>query len=85
MVRDDTPAQSPRGVTRTRPLRTQGICTENTDLRRTLALYEKLIRQRAIENDARRGGATVVPLPSGAGPHRHPRPDPRAVRGAQRA
>ncbi|MFF4402633.1 hypothetical protein [Streptomyces sp. NPDC001480] len=35
---------------------------ENTDLRRTLALYEEAIRQLALENDALRKGATVVPL-----------------------
>jgi hypothetical protein len=37
---------------------------ENTDLRRTLALYEEVIRQLAIEIDALRSGATVVTLPS---------------------
>ncbi|WP_329314427.1 hypothetical protein [Streptomyces sp. NBC_01262] len=37
---------------------------ENTDLRRTLALYEEAIRQLALENDALRGGAAVVPLPT---------------------
>lgn len=37
---------------------------ENTDLRRTLALYEEAIRQLALENDALRGGGAVVPLPA---------------------
>ncbi|MFF6786988.1 hypothetical protein [Streptomyces sp. NPDC012510] len=37
---------------------------ENTDLRRTLALYEEAIRQLALENDALRRGSTVVPLPT---------------------
>ncbi|WP_433917313.1 hypothetical protein OIE50_51205 [Streptomyces canus] len=37
---------------------------ENTDLRRTLALYEEAIRQLALENDALRGGGAVVPLPT---------------------
>ena len=35
-----------------------------TELRRTLALYEEAIRQLALENDARRGGAAVVALPA---------------------
>lgn len=35
---------------------------ENTDLRRTLALYEEAIRQLTLENDALRQGATVLPL-----------------------
>ncbi|WP_433917574.1 hypothetical protein OIE50_02630 [Streptomyces canus] len=38
---------------------------ENTDLRRTLALYEEeAIRQLALENDVLRSGSTVVPLPT---------------------
>ncbi|MFG2707477.1 IS3 family transposase [Streptomyces sp. NPDC048386] len=37
---------------------------ENTDLRRTLALYEEAIRQLALENHALCSGATVVPLPA---------------------
>ncbi|MEU2718281.1 hypothetical protein [Streptomyces sp. NPDC007205] len=37
---------------------------ENTDLRRTLALYEEAIRQLTLENHALRQGATVVPLPT---------------------
>ncbi|MFI1030649.1 hypothetical protein [Streptomyces sp. NPDC020951] len=37
---------------------------ENSDLRRTLALYEEAIRQLAIENDALRSGAAVIPLPN---------------------
>jgi hypothetical protein len=37
---------------------------ENTDLRRTLALYEEAIRQLTLENHALRSGATVVPLPA---------------------
>ncbi|WP_406470002.1 hypothetical protein [Streptomyces sp. NBC_01615] len=37
---------------------------ENTDLRRTLALYEEAIRQLVLENDALRGGGAVVPLPT---------------------
>ncbi|MDH6630596.1 hypothetical protein M2271_008457 [Streptomyces sp. LBL] len=41
---------------------------ENTDLRRTLALYEEAIRQLALENNALRGGGTVVPLPTRAMP-----------------
>ncbi|MFE7076931.1 hypothetical protein ACFU96_43265 [Streptomyces sp. NPDC057620] len=40
----------------------QRLRQENTDLRRTLALYEEAIRQLSIENDALRNGATVVPL-----------------------
>ncbi|MGW2891840.1 hypothetical protein ACWDDN_42360 [Streptomyces griseoruber] len=36
---------------------------ENTDLRRTLALYEEAIRQLTLENNALRGGA-VIPLPT---------------------
>ncbi|MET7355881.1 hypothetical protein [Streptomyces mirabilis] len=36
---------------------------ENTDLRRTLALYEEAIRQLTLENHALRGG-TVIPLPT---------------------
>ncbi|MFE6625502.1 hypothetical protein [Streptomyces sp. NPDC057740] len=35
---------------------------ENTELRRTLTLYEGAIRQLAIENEALRTGATVIPL-----------------------
>jgi hypothetical protein len=41
---------------------------ENTDLRRTLALYEEAIRQLALENSALRGGVTVVPLSTRAMP-----------------
>ncbi|NEB03740.1 hypothetical protein [Streptomyces sp. SID13726] len=37
---------------------------ENTDLRRTLALYEEAIRQLTLENHAMRGGAAVIPLPA---------------------
>ncbi|MEU7306078.1 hypothetical protein [Streptomyces sp. NPDC007206] len=37
---------------------------ENTDLRRTLALYEEAIRQLAVENAALRGNGVVVPLPT---------------------
>ncbi|MEU5046303.1 hypothetical protein [Streptomyces griseorubiginosus] len=37
---------------------------ENTELRRTLALYEEAIRQLTLENDALRNRATVVPLPA---------------------
>ncbi|MGW2518505.1 hypothetical protein ACWC09_16095 [Streptomyces sp. NPDC001617] len=40
----------------------------NSDLRRTLALYEEAIRQLAIENDALRSGGTVLPLPSRSRP-----------------
>jgi hypothetical protein len=39
---------------------------ENTDLRRTLELYEEAIRQLTLENDALRGSAAVIPLPAGA-------------------
>lgn len=35
---------------------------ENTELRRTLTLYEEAIRQLALENEALRTGATVIPL-----------------------
>ncbi|GAA4555975.1 hypothetical protein ACFYN9_38610 [Streptomyces collinus] len=35
---------------------------EKTELRRTLTLYEEAIRQLAIENEALRTGATVIPL-----------------------
>ncbi|MGW5657818.1 hypothetical protein [Streptomyces humi] len=41
---------------------------ENTELRRTLAVYEEAIRQLALENDALRGGGTVVPLPTRSTP-----------------
>ncbi|WP_089107754.1 hypothetical protein [Streptomyces hyaluromycini] len=37
---------------------------ENTDLRRTLALYEEAIRQLTLENDALRSGSPVVVLPT---------------------
>lgn len=39
---------------------------ENTDLRRTLELYEQAIRQLTVENDALRQGAAVLPLPARA-------------------
>jgi len=35
---------------------------ENADLRRTLALYEEAMRRPTLENDALRGGGTVLPL-----------------------
>jgi len=35
---------------------------ENTELRRTLTLYEEAIRQLAIENETLRTGAAVIPL-----------------------
>lgn len=41
---------------------------ENTDLRRTLALYEEAIRQLTLENDALRSGAAVLPLPTRSTP-----------------
>ncbi|WP_316770508.1 hypothetical protein [Streptomyces sasae] len=41
---------------------------ENSDLRRTLAMYEEAIRQLAIENDALCSGGTVLPLPSRSTP-----------------
>ncbi|GAA4028480.1 hypothetical protein [Streptomyces plumbiresistens] len=41
---------------------------ENTDLRRTLALYEEAIRQLALENDALRSGGSVLPLPNRSRP-----------------
>lgn len=41
---------------------------ENTDLRRTLALYEEAIRQLTLENDALRSGGTVLPLPTRSTP-----------------
>jgi hypothetical protein len=37
---------------------------ENSDLRRTPALYEEAIRKLALENDALRRGAAVIPLPN---------------------
>ncbi|GHH29670.1 hypothetical protein [Streptomyces lanatus] len=37
---------------------------ENTDLRRTLALYEEAIRQLTLENHALRDASTVIPLPT---------------------
>ncbi|MGR6968381.1 hypothetical protein ACU639_02035 [Streptomyces cynarae] len=37
---------------------------ENTDLRRTLALYEEAIRQLTLENHALRGTNTVISLPA---------------------
>ena len=48
---------------------------ENTELRRTLALYEEAIRQLTLENHALRSGATIVPLPPAAGPLHHHGPD----------
>jgi hypothetical protein len=39
---------------------------ENTDLRRSLELYEEAIRQLALENDALRQGAAVLLLPGHA-------------------
>ncbi|MCX4547192.1 hypothetical protein, partial [Streptomyces sp. NBC_01565] len=36
---------------------------ENTDLRRTLALYEEAIRQLTLENDALRQQGTLIALP----------------------
>jgi hypothetical protein len=45
---------------------------ENIDLRRALELYEEAIRQLALENDALRQGAAVLPLPSRA--RQTPRP-----------
>ncbi|MGW0396068.1 hypothetical protein ACWDYJ_35445 [Streptomyces sp. NPDC003042] len=41
---------------------------ENTDLRRTLALYEEAIRELTLENDALRRQGTLIALPTG----RHP-------------
>jgi hypothetical protein len=41
---------------------------ENSDLRRTLALYEEAIRQLTLENDALRSGGTVLPLPTRSTP-----------------
>ncbi|MFK0238736.1 helix-turn-helix domain-containing protein [Streptomyces vinaceus] len=41
---------------------------ENTDLRRTQALYEEAIRQLTVEKDALRRQGTLIPLPTG----RHP-------------
>ncbi|GAA1250954.1 MULTISPECIES: hypothetical protein [Streptomyces] len=41
---------------------------ENTDLRRTLELYEEAIRQLTLENAALRQGATVLALPARARP-----------------
>ncbi|MEV1026823.1 hypothetical protein [Streptomyces sp. NPDC050264] len=38
---------------------------ENSELRRTLALYEEAIRRLTLENQALRQGTTVVPLPIG--------------------
>ncbi|MFH8658589.1 hypothetical protein [Streptomyces afghaniensis] len=46
---------------------------ENSDLRRTLALYEEAIRRLAIENDALRSGAAVIRLPDRSTCSRHPR------------
>ncbi|MGW1520799.1 hypothetical protein [Streptomyces sp. NPDC002287] len=37
---------------------------ENTELRRTLTLYEEAIRQLTLENHALRSSATVLPLPA---------------------
>ncbi|MFD8725301.1 hypothetical protein ACFV2H_47025 [Streptomyces sp. NPDC059629] len=36
---------------------------ENTDLRRTVALYEEAIRQLTLENDSLRSSAPVIALP----------------------
>ncbi|MFD9394849.1 hypothetical protein ACFWBB_30190 [Streptomyces sp. NPDC060000] len=47
---------------------------ENTDLRRTLALYEEAIRQLTLENAALRQGATARPRPA------RPRTELRCVR-----
>ncbi|MEU1536129.1 hypothetical protein [Streptomyces fagopyri] len=41
---------------------------ENTDLRRTLALYEEAIRQLALENAALRQDTTVLALPARSRP-----------------
>ncbi|MFD6532113.1 hypothetical protein [Streptomyces sp. NPDC060184] len=42
----------------------QRLRQENTDLRRTLVLYEEAIRQLTLQNAALRQGATIHPLPS---------------------
>ncbi|WP_327188305.1 hypothetical protein [Streptomyces sp. NBC_01334] len=41
---------------------------ENTDLRRTLELYEEALRQLTLENAVLRQGAAVIPLPARARP-----------------
>ncbi|MFD8393734.1 hypothetical protein ACFV2N_32165 [Streptomyces sp. NPDC059680] len=58
-TRTDRPETDERKEENLRRLR-----KENTDLRRTLALYEEAIRQLTLENDAMRQGATVVALPA---------------------
>ncbi|MGX1914135.1 hypothetical protein ACWIID_35660 [Streptomyces phaeochromogenes] len=66
----------PRPATPTEPsgsdVRTEAnlsrLRKENTDLRRTLALYEEAIRQLALENDALRSGGTVLVLPNRSRP-----------------
>ncbi|MFE7842960.1 hypothetical protein ACFU53_44930 [Streptomyces sp. NPDC057474] len=49
---------------RRRPAYLSRLREENSDLRRTLALYEEAIRQQVLENDALRSGGTVLPLPN---------------------
>ncbi|MGW7522670.1 hypothetical protein [Streptomyces sp. NPDC054783] len=66
-TRTDRPKTDERKEANLRRLR-----QENADLRRTLALYEEAIRQFTLENDALRGGATVVALPSRTSPPSRP-------------
>ncbi|AZP22807.1 hypothetical protein EJC51_46285 [Streptomyces aquilus] len=58
---------------------------ENTDLRRTLALYEEAIRQLTLENHALRGGSSVIPLPTRSRTSHHHSPDLGPVLVAHRA
>ncbi|MEU9271230.1 hypothetical protein AB0E04_38185 [Streptomyces sp. NPDC048251] len=57
-------ARRPGGAIAGGPANLSRLGKENTDLRRTLALYEEDIRQQVPENDALRSGGTVLPLPS---------------------
>jgi hypothetical protein len=57
---------------------------ENIGLRRALARYEEVIRPLALENDAPRQGATVVPLPARPNLPLDHSPDPGPSGSAQR-
>lgn len=52
----------PSGADERREANLARLRKETTELRRTLTLYEEAIRQLALENEALRTGATVIPL-----------------------
>ncbi|MDX3639438.1 hypothetical protein [Streptomyces sp. MB09-02B] len=54
---------------------------ENTELRRTLTLYEEAIRKLALENEALRTGATVIPLQARFRRTSQPPPEPGPMGG----